>query len=119
MCAVRCRAGRQADGRTAAAGHWRSGRLLSVNEAVAEALAARIDTPNVSPMAHGLSPREFEVLRLLVEGHTNRGIADTLSLSPRTVENHVLHIFTKLGVESRTAAVTLAFRNGWMSPQGQ
>ena len=66
--------------------------------------------PLVTP--HGLTPRELEVLRLLVEGHSNRRIGDTLSLSERTVENHVTHILAKLGLESRTAAATYAVRQG-------
>jgi DNA-binding NarL/FixJ family response regulator len=62
--------------------------------------------------AHGLTAREREVLHHLAEGRSNRVIAETLSLSERTVENHVLHILTKLGVESRTAAATWAVRHG-------
>ena len=62
--------------------------------------------------AHGLTTREREVLLLLADGHSNRAIAESLSLSERTVENHVLHILTKLGVESRTAAATWAVRSG-------
>ena len=59
-----------------------------------------------------LSPREVEVLRFLVEGHSNREIAEDLYISERTVDNHVLHILTKLEVPSRTAAATYAVRNG-------
>ena len=66
--------------------------------------------PGGSPA--GLTPREMEVLRLVAEGASNRGIAERLSLSERTVENHVLHILTKLGLESRTAAATWAVRHG-------
>jgi predicted ATPase/DNA-binding CsgD family transcriptional regulator len=61
---------------------------------------------------HGLSAREREVLRLVADGHSNRAIADLLSISERTVENHVLHILTKLGLGSRTAAATWAVRQG-------
>lgn len=61
---------------------------------------------------HGLSQREIEILQLLVEGRSNRTIAGALSLSERTVENHVMHILSKLGVESRTAAATHAIRLG-------
>ncbi len=58
-----------------------------------------------------LSRRETEVLRLIVEGRSDREIADTLSISPRTVMRHVSSILTKLDVPSRTAAATLAIRN--------
>jgi DNA-binding CsgD family transcriptional regulator len=60
----------------------------------------------------GLTPRELEVLRLLAEGRANRAIADQLSLSERTVENHVRHILDKLDLGSRTAVVAWAVRHG-------
>jgi len=60
----------------------------------------------------GLSPRELEVLALLAEGHTNRQIAEALTISERTVINHVTHILTKLDVTSRAAATAYAFRHG-------
>ena len=60
----------------------------------------------------GLSPRELEVLALLAEGHTNRQIAEALTISERTVINHVTHILTKLDLASRTQAALYAFRHG-------
>lgn len=60
----------------------------------------------------GLTPREREVLRLLVEGCSDPQIGTELSISPRTVESHVRHILTKLRVGSRTAAVAHAVRQG-------
>jgi DNA-binding CsgD family transcriptional regulator len=93
--------------------HWASGRLLTLEQATAEALTVAIEPPASCPEQDvGLSSRELEVLRLLVDGRTNRAIGDTLSLSERTVENHVLHILAKLGLESRTAAATYAIRHG-------
>jgi DNA-binding CsgD family transcriptional regulator len=53
-----------------------------------------------------LTDREREVLRLITAGHTNRRIAEQLHVSPKTVETHVAHIFAKLGVGSRAAAVS-------------
>ncbi len=70
--------------------------------AVLEAAAAA--PARLAPDAYGLTPRELEVLRLVAVGHSNREIADRLSISERTVERHVLHILTKLDVGSRTAA---------------
>lgn len=61
---------------------------------------------------HGLSRREVEVLGLLVTGETNQGIADQLFLAVRTVDRHVSNILAKLGVGSRTAATTYAFKHG-------
>lgn len=58
--------------------------------------------------AVALTPREAEVLSWLAKGKTNRDIADILGMSPRTVNKHLEHIFEKLGVETRTAAVAIA-----------
>ncbi len=55
-----------------------------------------------------LSERELEVLRLVAEGLTDREIGDVLFVSPRTVATHVARMLDKLGVESRTAAATMA-----------
>ncbi|MEZ4569984.1 MAG: LuxR C-terminal-related transcriptional regulator [Thermomicrobiales bacterium] len=58
-----------------------------------------------------LTPREHEVLSHLIEGKTDREIADELFISPRTVMRHVGNILKKLDVSSRTAAATLAVRH--------
>jgi DNA-binding NarL/FixJ family response regulator len=55
-------------------------------------------------MSPALTPREHEVLRLLVEGRTNREIAARLCLSEGTVEQHLAHLYRKLGVHNRTEA---------------
>ncbi|MGI8962965.1 MAG: LuxR C-terminal-related transcriptional regulator, partial [Thermomicrobiales bacterium] len=83
----------------------------------AAALSAILDESQVERSRsideiHGLTPRELDVLRLLVEGGSNRNIADALSLSERTVENHVRHILDKLNLDTRTAAATFAVRHG-------
>jgi DNA-binding NarL/FixJ family response regulator len=57
----------------------------------------------------GLTRRELEVLRLLARGKTNRGIAQELVVSEKTVASHVGHIFTKLDVTSRSAATAYAY----------
>ncbi len=59
-----------------------------------------------------LTPREREVLRLLVEGRSNPEIAAALFVSPRTAETHVTHILAKLGVTSRAEAAAHAVRVG-------
>jgi NarL family two-component system response regulator LiaR len=59
-----------------------------------------------------LTVREREVLVLLVEGLTNDQIAARLTVSPSTIKSHVSNVLTKLGVASRTEAVTLALRQG-------
>jgi DNA-binding NarL/FixJ family response regulator len=59
-----------------------------------------------------LTPREVEVLRLLVEGRSNPEIAEALFISLRTVTTHVTNILAKLGAQSRTEAATYAVRRG-------
>jgi DNA-binding NarL/FixJ family response regulator len=61
--------------------------------------------------AHGLTPRELQVLRLLATGKTNRAIATDLVLSEKTVDRHLTNIFAKLGVPSRTAATAYAYEH--------
>jgi DNA-binding NarL/FixJ family response regulator len=58
--------------------------------------------------AFRLTTRESEVLYWVVKGKTNRDIGDILGMSPRTVNKHLEHVFEKLGVETRTAAASLA-----------
>jgi DNA-binding NarL/FixJ family response regulator len=60
----------------------------------------------------GLTQRELEILRLLATGKTNRGIAQELVVSEKTVASHVSHIFTKLGITSRSAATAYAYDHG-------
>lgn len=62
-----------------------------------------------------LTEREVEVLQLAGKGITTREIADSLSISHRTVQAHLSHIFTKLGVSSRTEAVVYALRKGLLT----
>jgi HD-GYP domain-containing protein (c-di-GMP phosphodiesterase class II) len=62
----------------------------------------------------GLTGREVEVLRLLARGHPNKQIAQRLAVSPKTVSNHVEHIYAKLHVSSRAAATLFATQHGLM-----
>jgi len=59
-----------------------------------------------------LSAREIEVLALVARGISNKIIAKDLRISEATVKTHLLHIFAKLGVDDRTAAVTAAMEKG-------
>lgn len=63
------------------------------------------------PTSAALTRRELDVLRLLADGATNRRIAGTLGIAPSTVGTHVEHIFAKLGVSNRAAAVATAARD--------
>jgi DNA-binding NarL/FixJ family response regulator len=61
-----------------------------------------------------LTERELDVLRLAARGKTNRAIGGDLGISHRTVQGHLASIYGKLGVNSRTEAVTEALRRGWI-----
>ncbi|MFC6886485.1 MULTISPECIES: response regulator [Actinomadura] len=65
-----------------------------------------------------LSPRELEVLGLIARGGTNREVAARLFISQATVKTHLLHIYGKLGVNDRAAAVAAAFDRGLLRPGG-
>ena len=65
---------------------------------------------------HGLTPRELEILGLLVEGWPNARIAAALFVTARTVATHIEHILAKLAVASRSAAAVLAMRLGLYIP---
>ena len=107
-------------GEAAFAANMLAGRGYSLAEATAEAVqlltalsgAAVAAAKDEEPTPFGLTPRELDVLRLLVDGLSDRQIGDTLSISHRTVMRHVEHILAKLDVDSRTAAATQAVRLG-------
>jgi HD-GYP domain-containing protein (c-di-GMP phosphodiesterase class II) len=63
----------------------------------------------------GLTTREVEVLRLLVRGLANKEIAERLVISRRTADNHVAHIYTKIGVSNRARASLFAMKHGLMN----
>lgn len=58
-----------------------------------------------------LTKRELDVLRLISEGCSNKKISDELTISERTVKNHISHIFRKIDVQDRTQAAVFAIRN--------
>jgi predicted ATPase/DNA-binding CsgD family transcriptional regulator len=110
VTALRARLGTQSF-RTA----WEEGRLLPPSEVARRADALRLSIAayvDSTAKPATLTPREFDVLRLLVEGAGDREIGETLGISTRTVETHVAHLLHKLGVETRTAAATIAVRIG-------
>jgi len=63
---------------------------------------------------HLLTRRECEVLQLLADGKSNRGIGDALYISEKTVKNHVSNILQKMNVNDRTQAVVEAIKKGWV-----
>jgi ATP/maltotriose-dependent transcriptional regulator MalT len=103
---------------------WTAGRSLRLEDAVAEARVVLVETWRPGPAgslagqstkvnADGfrLTPREWQVLRLLASGQSDKQIAEELFISARTASSHVAAIIGKLGVSSRTAAVAIAVRD--------
>lgn len=79
--------------------------------ALAPVIAARLLERMRAPQA-SLSTREIQVLELVAAGHSNTAAAAALFVSETTIKSHLAHIFTKLGVTSRTAAVSAARARG-------
>ncbi|MFI7452724.1 response regulator [Nonomuraea sp. NPDC049714] len=93
----------------------RSVRTAARGEAVLSPSVATRLLGQVRAPADSLSARELEVLRLIAQGSTNREAARSLFISEATVKSHVLHIYAKLGVNDRAAAVAVAFRRGLLT----
>jgi DNA-binding NarL/FixJ family response regulator len=92
---------------------FRAIRTTAAGQAVlAPAVAARLMVKMRAPAEEKLSARELEVLGLVANGASNHDIAQALHISEATVKSHLLHIFGKLGVADRTAAVTAALQRG-------
>ncbi|MDF3291772.1 response regulator [Streptomyces silvisoli] len=85
-----------------------------LSPAVASRVLGQVRTPEREP----LSPREIEVLGLVAAGSTNRESAARLFISEATVKTHLLHIYAKLGVKDRAAAVAVAYAKGLLRPPG-
>lgn len=80
---------------------------------VATRLLGQVRKPAPAP----LSQRELEVLELIAQGSTNREAAKRLFISETTVKTHLLHVYAKLGVNDRAAAVAAAFSRGYLAPR--
>lgn len=61
---------------------------------------------------HFLTPRELEIFKLLIENKTTKEIAISLSISEKTVRNHISNVIGKLGVSSRSQAIIILIKNG-------
>jgi DNA-binding NarL/FixJ family response regulator len=92
---------------------FRAIRLAAAGQAVFDpAVATRVLNQMRTPNAQNLSPRETEIIGLIAQGLSNKQAAAQLFLSEATVKTHLVHIFEKLGVDSRTAAVATAVDRG-------
>ena len=85
----------------------------ALSPSVATRLLGQVRAPAQEP----LSQRELEVLELVARGATNREAAAKLFISEATVKTHLLHIYAKLGVSDRAAAVAEAFQRGLLRPR--
>lgn len=101
-------------GRHAPAGHVRVTVLAGPEEASERLLGAVVLSPVTD--LRGLTPRELEVLGLLIEGRSNPQIARELIVTPRTVAAHLEHILVKLDAPTRTLAAVRAEREGLYVP---
>lgn len=79
-------------------------------------IAARLMNQVRQPVKESVSQRELDVLQLVAAGSTNREVAERLFISEATVKTHLLHIYAKLGVNDRAAAVGAAFERGLLTP---
>jgi DNA-binding NarL/FixJ family response regulator len=88
-------------------------RLAARGESVlSPGVASRVLGKMRAPVEEALSAREIEVLGAVARGLSNREVARELHVSEATVKTHLLHVFAKLGVDDRTAAVTVALERG-------
>ncbi len=75
-------------------------------------VATRLMGQMRKPASESLSARETDVIRLVAKGHSNKEIAAAMHISQATVKTHLIHVFRKLDVNDRTAAVTVALERG-------
>jgi DNA-binding CsgD family transcriptional regulator len=101
-------------GRHAPDGHVRVTVLASPEKAMANLLGTVVLSPVTD--LRGLTPRELEVLGLLIDGYSNQQIARALVVAPRTVAAHLEHILVKLDAPTRTLAAVRAEREGLYVP---
>jgi DNA-binding NarL/FixJ family response regulator len=80
--------------------------------------ASQRDSLHRDPAERDLSARELEIIELVAQGLTNQEIAEALTISKRTVDNHVSNIFTKTGAKNRVALLNWAMDNGKICRDG-
>jgi DNA-binding CsgD family transcriptional regulator len=90
---------------------YAEGAALSPEAAIAYAQRGRGERKRPTSGWESLTPTERDVVRLVREGLTNKDIATRLFMSPRTVQTHLTHVYTKLGLSSRVQLVQEAARH--------
>ncbi|RRS00509.1 response regulator [Glycomyces terrestris] len=86
---------------------------------VASVLMAQVRRPAAAGTQGPLSERELEVLALIAKGRSNRETAAELFISEATVKTHLMHVYAKLEVNDRAAAVAVAYERGLLQPKGR
>jgi DNA-binding CsgD family transcriptional regulator len=90
---------------------WDEGKALSTDEAIAYAQRGRGERKRPASGWASLTPTELDIVRLLGEGLPNKHIATRMFISPRTVESHLTHVYSKLGFTSRVQLAQEAARH--------
>jgi DNA-binding CsgD family transcriptional regulator len=90
---------------------WAEGEALTIDEAITLATRGRGSRPRPDKGWPSLTPAELDIVRLVCEGLGNKDIAARLFVSPRTVQSHLAHVFTKLDLSSRVQLVQEAARH--------
>ncbi len=103
---------REAMGQNGFDAAWAEGAALTTEEAIGYAQRGRGERKRASSGWESLTPAEHDVVRLVKEGLGNKDIAARLFLSPRTVQAHLTHVYTKLGLTSRVQLAQEAARRG-------
>lgn len=101
--------------KTVAAG----GKVLAPDVAAKVMAQISADDSAAPDQIEPLTDRELDVLRLAAQGLTNKAIGAELFISDRTVQGHLANIYAKLGVTTRTEAVTKALKVGWLVLHGR
>jgi predicted ATPase/class 3 adenylate cyclase/DNA-binding CsgD family transcriptional regulator len=111
-CEAAVAALRDALGENAFETAWAEGAVMSTEEAIAYAQRGRGERKRPSSGWGSLTPTELDVVRLVSEGLSNKEIGTRLFVSPRTVQTHLTHVYTKLGLTSRVQLAQEAARHG-------
>ena len=90
---------------------WAEGAALSVEEAIAYAQRGRGERKRPTSGSGALTPTGRDVVRPVSEGLANNDLATPLFVSPRTVQTHLTHVYTKLGLTSRVQLIQEAARH--------
>ncbi len=101
---------REAMGEGAFDAAWAEGAALTTEQAIAYAQRGRGERKRPASGWESLTPAERDVVRLVCEGLANKDIATRLFVSPKTVQAHLSHVYTKLGLSSRVQLVQEAAR---------